>query len=136
MPGRGLFHRQCLRHSAFPSGRRPLRANTVADLGRSPPNLADAGATFEAVGGCCGLAGNFGFERGHYDVSVACAEQGLWPAVAGADPGTAILADGFSCRTQIEAGHLGREGMHLAELLAGMLGGAKLDQDERGRNGG
>jgi FAD/FMN-containing dehydrogenase/Fe-S oxidoreductase len=72
--------------------------------------------------GCCGLAGNFGFERGHYDVSVACAEHGLWPAVRDADPGTAVLADGFSCRTQIEAGHLGREGIHVAQLLAGMLG--------------
>jgi FAD/FMN-containing dehydrogenase/Fe-S oxidoreductase len=72
--------------------------------------------------GCCGLAGNFGFERGHYDVSVACAEQGLWPAVRDAREDTAILADGFSCRTQIQAGHLGREGIHLAQLLAGMLG--------------
>jgi len=45
--------------------------------------------------GCCGLAGNFGFERGHYDVSVACAEHGLWPAVRDADPATAVLADGF-----------------------------------------
>ena len=72
--------------------------------------------------GCCGLAGNFGFERGHYDVSIACAEHGLWPAVRDADPGTAVLADGFSCRTQIEAGHLGREGIHLAQLLAGILG--------------
>jgi Fe-S oxidoreductase len=71
--------------------------------------------------GCCGLAGNFGFERGHYDVSMACAEHGLFPAIREAGPGTAILADGFSCRTQIEAGHLGREGIHLAELLAGML---------------
>ena len=71
--------------------------------------------------GCCGLAGNFGFERGHYDVSAACAEHGLWPAVRDAAPGTAILADGFSCRTQIQAGHLGREGIHLAQLLAGML---------------
>jgi FAD/FMN-containing dehydrogenase/Fe-S oxidoreductase len=73
--------------------------------------------------GCCGLAGNFGFERGHYDVSVGCAERGLWPAVKNADTSTAILADGFSCRTQIEAGKLGREGMHLAELLAGLLDG-------------
>ncbi len=72
--------------------------------------------------GCCGLAGNFGFERGHYDVSIACAEHGLWPAVRDAGPGTAVLADGFSCRTQIEAGRLGREGIHLAQLLAGMLG--------------
>jgi Fe-S oxidoreductase len=72
--------------------------------------------------GCCGLAGSFGFERGHYDVSVACAEHGLWPTVRDADPGTAVLADGFSCRTQIEAGHLGRDGIHVAKLLAGMLG--------------
>jgi hypothetical protein len=62
------------------------------------------------------------FERGHYDVSVACAEHGLWPTVRGADPATAVLADGFSCRTQIEAGHLGRKRIHLAQLLAGMLG--------------
>jgi hypothetical protein len=59
---------------------------------------------------------------GHYDVSVACAEHGLWPTVRGADPATAVLADGFSCRTQIEAGHLGRKRIHLAQLLAGMLG--------------
>ncbi len=73
--------------------------------------------------GCCGLAGNFGFERGHYEVSVGCAERGLWPAVAGAAPGTAVLADGFSCRTQIAAGKLGRDGIHLAQLLAGMVDG-------------
>jgi FAD/FMN-containing dehydrogenase/Fe-S oxidoreductase len=72
--------------------------------------------------GCCGLAGNFGFEAGHYEVSVACAEHGLWPAVRDASPQTAVLADGFSCRTQIQAGHLGREGIHLAQLLAGLLG--------------
>jgi FAD/FMN-containing dehydrogenase/Fe-S oxidoreductase len=71
--------------------------------------------------GCCGLAGNFGFERGHYEVSAACAEHGLWPAVRDARPETAVLADGFSCRTQIQAGHLGRDGMHLAELLAELL---------------
>jgi Fe-S oxidoreductase len=73
--------------------------------------------------GCCGLAGNFGFEAGHYEVSVACAEHGLWPAVRDARPDTAVLADGFSCRTQIQAGHLGREGIHLAQLLAELAGG-------------
>jgi FAD/FMN-containing dehydrogenase/Fe-S oxidoreductase len=84
--------------------------------------LKDCGVDLDVLdSGCCGLAGNFGFERSHYDVSVACAEHGLWPAVRNANPGTAILADGFSCRTQIEAGHLGREGIHLAQLLAGML---------------
>ncbi len=75
--------------------------------------------------GCCGLAGNFGFERGHYDVSVACAEHGLFPAIRKAGPDTAVLADGFSCRTQIEAGDLGREGIHLAQLLAAMLPGGE-----------
>jgi Fe-S oxidoreductase len=68
--------------------------------------------------GCCGLAGNFGFERGHYDVSAACAERGLWPAARSADPETVVLADGFSCRTQLAAGRTGREGVHLAQLLA------------------
>ena len=59
---------------------------------------------------------------GHYEVSVACAEHGLWSAVRDAGPGTAVLADGFSCHTQIQAGHLGREGIHLAELLADLIG--------------
>ena len=86
--------------------------------------------------GCCGLAGNFGFERGHYDVSVACAEHGLWPAVRDADPGTAILADGFSCRTQIQAGRLGREGIHLAQLLAGMVDGSPGMDHRADENGG
>jgi Fe-S oxidoreductase len=67
--------------------------------------------------GCCGLAGNFGFERGHYEVSAACAERGLWPAAREAGPGTAILADGFSCRTQLAAAKTGRQGLHLAQLL-------------------
>jgi Fe-S oxidoreductase len=84
--------------------------------------LKAAGVELDVLdSGCCGLAGNFGFERGHYDVSAACAEQGLWPAVRDAAPGTAILADGFSCRTQIQAGRLDREGNHLAELLAGLI---------------
>ncbi|CAN5459567.1 hypothetical protein BH18ACT8_BH18ACT8_16460 [soil metagenome] len=71
--------------------------------------------------GCCGLAGNFGFERGHYDVSIACAERVLLPAVRNADPRTVLLADGFSCRTQVEQARVGRRGVHLAELIAGAL---------------
>ncbi len=68
--------------------------------------------------GCCGLAGNFGFEKGHLPVSVACAESVLLPAVRNADPETRVLADGFSCRTQIhQLDSGGREAMHLAELL-------------------
>ncbi|MEQ4305271.1 FAD-linked oxidase C-terminal domain-containing protein [Plantactinospora sp. B6F1] len=74
--------------------------------------------------GCCGLAGNFGFERGHYEVSEACAERVLLPAVRAAEPGDIVLADGFSCRTQIAQGAAnGRVAMHLAELLrAGLRG--------------
>ena len=83
--------------------------------------LAGAGAQVTAVGGCCGLAGNFGVERGHYDVSVAVAETALLPAIRAADADTVILADGFSCRTQLE--HLtDRPSVHLAELLAEHLG--------------
>ncbi|MFJ1644772.1 FAD-binding and (Fe-S)-binding domain-containing protein [Streptomyces sp. NPDC088258] len=82
-----------------------------------------AGLTGELSGGCCGLAGNFGFERGHYEVSVACAEDQLLPAVrAGARTNAEVLADGYSCRTQLEqlGGHRAR---HLAEVLAEALGG-------------
>jgi FAD/FMN-containing dehydrogenase/Fe-S oxidoreductase len=78
--------------------------------------LAAAGASVETVGGCCGLAGNFGVERGHYEVSRAVAETALLPAVRNAPHDAVILADGFSCRTQIE--QLGRaQSMHLAQLL-------------------
>ncbi len=74
--------------------------------------------------GCCGLAGNFGFEKGHYEVSEACGERVLFPALRGADRDAAVLADGFSCRTQIEQGQAGgRQGLHLAELLAAALHG-------------
>ncbi|MBZ4014286.1 hypothetical protein CCS38_00605 [Streptomyces purpurogeneiscleroticus] len=79
--------------------------------------LAGAGAEVERLGGCCGLAGNFGVERGHHDVSVAVAEHALLPAVRRSAPGTPFLADGFSCRTQL-ADLAGRRGTHLAELLA------------------
>ncbi|HZX04403.1 MAG TPA: hypothetical protein VFF46_15810, partial [Kribbella sp.] len=70
--------------------------------------------------GCCGLAGNFGFERGHYDVSMAAAERVLLPKVRAAGNDTVIVADGFSCRTQI-AQATDRRAVHLAELLAGGL---------------
>ncbi|MFE6417036.1 FAD-binding and (Fe-S)-binding domain-containing protein [Streptomyces rochei] len=82
-----------------------------------------AGLTGDLAGGCCGLAGNFGFEDGHYEVSAACAEEQLLPAVREAPEGAVVLADGFSCRTQLE--HLaGVRGRHLAEVLAERLEGA------------
>ncbi|MFF4726753.1 FAD-binding and (Fe-S)-binding domain-containing protein [Streptomyces mirabilis] len=79
-----------------------------------------AGLTGSLVGGCCGLAGNFGFEKGHYEVSKTCAEEQLLPAVRAATPDTLLLADGFSCRTQLEQ-LAGRKGRHLAEALAEAL---------------
>ncbi|MFJ9035133.1 FAD-binding and (Fe-S)-binding domain-containing protein [Streptomyces sp. NPDC102406] len=80
-----------------------------------------AGLSGELSGGCCGLAGNFGFEKGHYEVSVACAEESLLPAVRAAGDDTLVLADGFSCRTQVEQ-LAGVRAMHLAEVLAEGLG--------------
>ncbi|MFE9170995.1 FAD-binding and (Fe-S)-binding domain-containing protein [Streptomyces kebangsaanensis] len=79
-----------------------------------------AGLTGELSGGCCGLAGNFGFEKGHGEVSAACAEEQLLPAVRQAPDGTVVLADGFSCRTQLEQ-LAGVRGRHLAEVLAEAL---------------
>lgn len=82
--------------------------------------LRGAGADIEVLAGCCGLAGNFGMERGHYEVSLAVAEQSLLPALRLAAPGAVLLADGFSCRTQAEQ-LSGVQGVHLAELLASHL---------------
>ncbi|MDQ1692032.1 MAG: hypothetical protein QOD87_2140 [Pseudonocardiales bacterium] len=82
--------------------------------------LTGAGAAVSTVGGCCGLAGNFGVEKGHYEVSVAVAEHELLPAVRASEAGTVVLADGFSCRTQLEQ-LADRSGQHLAQLLAGRL---------------
>ncbi|GAB6897034.1 FAD-binding and (Fe-S)-binding domain-containing protein [Kineosporia succinea] len=78
--------------------------------------LGRTGATVTTLAGCCGLAGNFGVERGHYEVSVAVAGQNLMPALA-AQPDAVVLADGFSCRTQV-ADLAERPSVHLAELLA------------------
>ncbi len=71
----------------------------------------------EVDSGCCGMAGSFGFEREHYDISVALGNRRLAPAVKAADPHTLVVAPGISCRQQIE--HLaGRRAKHPAEALA------------------
>ena len=66
--------------------------------------------------GCYGMAGSFGFERGHYDISLRIAEEHLFPAVREAGSDTLVIADGFSCRTQIFDG-TGRHALHLAEAI-------------------
>ena len=94
--------------------------HAVMGFGPDRALLAKAGASFSTLAGCCGLAGSFGMEKGHYDVSVAVAEHALLPALRGAAPGDVYLADGYSCRTQ--ADHLaGVQGVHLAQLLAAHL---------------
>ena len=82
--------------------------------------LESLGARVTRLEGCCGLAGNFGMEAGHYDLSVAVASHSLLPSLA-AQPDAVYLADGFSCRTQA-AQLAGRGGVHLATLLAGRAG--------------
>ncbi len=67
--------------------------------------------------GCCGMAGAFGYEKKHYDVSVAVGERVLLPEVRKAEESTLIIADGFSCQNQIEQ-QAGRKALHLAEVLA------------------
>ena len=79
--------------------------------------LESLGARITRLEGCCGLAGNFGMEAGHYDLSVAVASHSLLPSLS-AQPDAVYLADGFSCRTQA-AQLAGRGGVHLATLLAG-----------------
>jgi FAD/FMN-containing dehydrogenase/Fe-S oxidoreductase len=81
--------------------------------------LKKAGAAVKLINSsCCGMAGPFGFEADKFEVSKAIANLGLLPAVNSAAPATIIVADGFSCREQINQ-LSDREGMHFAEVLAG-----------------
>ena len=79
--------------------------------------LQKLGLDYELLdSGCCGMAGSFGFEAEHYDVSVAVGERRLLPAVRAADADTLVIADGFSCREQI-AGLTDRGALHLAQVI-------------------
>ena len=89
---------------------------SVMGWGADQALLERLGARVRRIDGCCGLAGNFGMEAGHYDVSVGVAGLSLLPALDD-EPGAVYLADGFSCRTQAEQ-LAGRGGVHLATLLA------------------
>ena len=81
--------------------------------------LERMGFTVDAVkGGCCGLAGSWGFEKGKYDISLDCGEQALLPAVRAAATETVVVANGFSCKTQIADAGTGRRALHLGEVMA------------------
>ncbi|KAA0078886.1 FAD-binding oxidoreductase [Mycolicibacterium sp. P9-64] len=111
MPDEVVLQQHCHEYASFSP---TLQQRVLARLGVTSVHNA---------AGCCGLAGNFGFEREHYDVSIDVAELALVPALANDAARTAILADGFSCQTQIN--HLNHddnpEPVHLAQLLATAL---------------
>jgi Fe-S oxidoreductase len=103
--GSALVHIHCHHHAIIkPDAERAL----LDHMGLDHKVLAS---------GCCGMAGSFGFEAGKYDVSMAIAENSLLPSVRAASAETSILANGFSCREQIEQAS-GRTTLHIAELLA------------------
>jgi FAD/FMN-containing dehydrogenase/Fe-S oxidoreductase len=80
--------------------------------------LQDMGLAVQNVeGGCCGLAGSWGFESGKFSISMDCGEQALLPAVRQADPETLIVADGFSCKTQIKDSGGNRHALHIAQVM-------------------
>jgi len=109
-PRRALLHGHC--HQKAMVGTAP----TVAAL-------TWAGYTVSEVdSGCCGMAGSFGFEKEHYELSVSLGNRRLAPAVRAADPDTVVVAPGISCRQQIA--HLTeRRAQHPAEVLRSALAG-------------
>ncbi len=103
--GKAVVHGHCHQKAIFgmTSEKRMFEAMGME------PELPDAG--------CCGLAGSFGYEAEHYDISMQVGERKLLPLVRAQERGTVINADGFSCRQQIGHG-TGRTGMHIAEIMA------------------
>jgi Fe-S oxidoreductase len=83
--------------------------------------------------GCCGLAGSFGFEAQHYELSVKIGEQRLLPAVRELPQETLVIADGFSCKTQIEQ-LTGRRALHTAQLLQLALAGRDAELTRAARS--
>ncbi|MFF8395349.1 FAD-binding and (Fe-S)-binding domain-containing protein [Streptomyces sp. NPDC016172] len=106
LPGNVVLQTHCHEYATF-KGRRP--ADLLRRLGVGKVDEAE---------GCCGLAGNFGFEAEHYDTSMAVADLALKPRLDALD-GRPVVADGFSCATQIDHLTAGQDirALHLAELL-------------------
>ncbi|MGO4248341.1 FAD-binding and (Fe-S)-binding domain-containing protein [Paenarthrobacter sp. RAF54_2] len=105
VPEEAVLQTHCHEYSVFgsKSQRKMLEAAGVA-------NVVDAN-------GCCGVAGNFGFEANHYDVSMQVAENALAPALRAAGQSTVVLTDGFSCARQVDQLDPSRPGLHLAQIL-------------------
>jgi Fe-S oxidoreductase len=119
--------RLVLRRDSWLSGRRVLyhghchqkaevgTAATVAMLSRIP-----GAEVVELDAGCCGMAGSFGFEAEHYDVSMAVGGDRLFPSIRAEPSGTVLAATGVSCRQQIQHG-TARHAMHPVELLLSVV---------------
>ena len=105
LQGRALLHGHC--HHKATGGISPEK-KLLEQMGLEVEELDS---------GCCGMAGGWGYEPDHYEVSMACGERVLLPKVREASPETIVVADGFSCRSQIEQGDTGRGGMHVAEVI-------------------
>jgi FAD/FMN-containing dehydrogenase/Fe-S oxidoreductase len=101
---KALMHVHCHHHSIMGSS---AECDVITRMGIDCDHLDS---------GCCGMAGSFGFEKEHYDISVACGERVLLPAVREADEKTIIIADGFSCQEQIRQ-LTNRKGLHLAQVI-------------------
>ncbi len=104
-----LFHGHCHQKALYGTG--PARAL----LSRIP-----GAKVSEIDSGCCGMAGSFGFEKEHYDLSMKIGEERLFPALRAAGEGTLVVACGFSCRHQIADG-VGMKARHVIEVLREML---------------
>jgi Fe-S oxidoreductase len=89
-------------------------SGTLAALGRIP-----GARVRELDSGCCGMAGSFGYDHRHYDVSVALANRVILPSLE-AEPSAVLAAPGYSCRSQVH-GLSGREALHPLELMRGCL---------------
>lgn len=104
MEGRVLYHPHCYQHA-------------VLGMAAEQEMLRGMGLEMElSQAGCCGMAGSFGFEHDHYDVSMACAERVLLPKVRGIPAADHVVADGFACREQIRQGSP-RAALHTVDLL-------------------
>jgi Fe-S oxidoreductase len=101
-----LIHGHCHQKSALGMG--PVM---------SALKLNPAFTVSESGAGCCGMAGSFGFEREHYELSLKVGEERLFPKVRAQAPDTEIVVSGVSCRQQIEHG-TGRNTRHWVEVLA------------------
>lgn len=117
------LHRQALVHGH-------CHHKAIMQLTDEEALLTRLGLDFQVLdSGCCGMAGSFGFEKDHYDVSLKVGERVLLPAVREADKQTLIIADGFSCREQIEQ-MTDRQALHIAQVLQMALHNGKHEQEE------